>query len=299
MAITHTVLPDISGLSGGIKSASGALANVLEQRADRRLNSALSNVLSQADFTTQEGQQDALSKMIGLKVPAKDALGFLQSANDFRKGQSAASLSPFQKKMQEKSADFLMSGLEEGPKAASSRENIDRLRDLSKELEGPVGYGKALINSADAAEFNERGLLALEPVIKIFNPRGVIPQRKIEMLKEKFAPKATDNRLTIEGKLKGLEALVKQSEEHSNMIKDLYNQYGENIPMEAIINYEANSEKIIDSVLSTKTEGDRTTEDDSFEKPPSAKKNKGVIIENEETGESLISNGTRWIKYRG
>ena len=118
-----------------------------------------------------------------------------------------------------------MGGLEEGKQAQGSRANIDRLKELSKGLAGGTGvqgYAKALIGSADAAEFNERGLLALEPVLKVFNPRGVIPQRKIEMLRDQFAPKASDNRWTIDGKIKGLEALVEQAENHSQMIGKLY-----------------------------------------------------------------------------
>jgi len=228
-----------------------------------------------------------------------------QSAQQRLKPPAKPEVTPFGKKMQEAGAEFLSETMLNIPKVAESRKNIERMRELAKNLRGVSGYAKAAWGSQDATEFNALGLTAIEPVLKVLNPRGVIPQRKIEMIRDLYSPKASDNRWAIEGKIKALESFTESAEELGQVMGALYQMYGENIPMEALTQYEALASGLVDRTLSNRGASDVNNDGQpdiqSFDRPTAqmARDNKGRIITNQKTGEKLISNGSRWVKYEG
>lgn len=310
-------------LAQGIIGAGSALGNVLQY------NNQMSNQMNMMDANRQR-QANTLNAVLewqqGIEPGTElQNLGALQQALQGAEydpsmvqpilqnliQQSSANRmktppqTPFQKKMDEKRVDFMSETLFNAPHVADSRRSLERLKELSQGLKGIEGYAKAAYGSEDATEFNTLGLAAIEPVIKVFNPRGSIPQAKIEMIKKEFAPRASDNRWTIEGKLKGLENFTKNAEKLQETMKGLYELYGENIPMEAILNYEKMASGLLDRSLSEKgvadVNNDGVPDRQVFDKPSAdmARQNKGKILINQKTGEKLISNGTRWVKYKG
>lgn len=222
-------------------------------------------------------------------------------------GKQAATQSPFQKRIEEKKADFFAETVFDAPHVANAREGITQLRNLAEGVKGASGYLKAAIGTEQATEFNALGLLGIKNALNVFNPRGAVPLAKIKMVEKKFAPVASDNRWTIEGKIKAQEKFVVEAEKRQEMLNGLLELYGdpENIPMEAILNYEKSSLEFIDKTLEeygvTDVNKDGIPDKVTMQKPTNdmAQKNKGRIIINQETGEKLISDGNRWVKYKG
>jgi hypothetical protein len=134
-------------------------------------------------------------------------------------------------------------------KSKQSLSDIDRIDELAKKLSGPLGYINALTKGAASTEINALGLAALEPVIKIFNPVGAIPTQKINLLKEKFTPTASDLSSTIRGKTNALRRIAKKAEDRSLRQMRLYAEYNGTPPIDAIVKFNDESAKIFDNIL--------------------------------------------------
>jgi hypothetical protein len=302
-----------AALRQGIAKASSAFGKALQQQQQRdRQQGALNAVLEWSQSIPPDGdmmgnlgtlQKVMEDKNIDPSVIQPIVQNVIQQSAQQR--MKKPELTPFQKEMQQDRAKLLSETLRDIPKITESRKNIDRMRELSKGLKGLTGYGKAAIGSEEATEFNALGLTAIEPVLKVLNPRGVIPQRKIEMIRDLYSPKASDNRWTIEGKIKALESFTENAEKLGEVMSGLYRMYGENIPMQALTEYETLASSLIDNSLSKRGAADVNRDgqpDKMVMKRPTAdvaRNNKGRVIVNQETGEKLISNGSRWVKYEG
>ena len=155
---------------------------------------------------------------------------------------------PFQTAVQQGQAKSYLAAKEDIPKLDSALKSIDHLEKLADKLSGPTGYIKAAIGSKDASEFDATGLTLIEPIIKIFNPVGAIPVAKINLIKEKFAPKATDTNRTIQGKLNAIRFFTNQAKERAQKKIALIDQYQGNPPPEAIEAFDKESEAITDAM---------------------------------------------------
>lgn len=316
-----------SALRQGITGAGSALGSALssrfqqqalqqQQEAQRQRQQGTLNSILEWAQSVEPGQDIASSlgtlqtALQGQDIDPSMIQPFIQNIIQQAAAQRTAPAqqqpqTPFGKKLQETSGQFVSDVLLNVPKVAEGRKNIDRLRELSEGLKGVSGYAKALIGTEEAAEFNALGLTAIEPVLKILNPRGTLPQRKVEMIRDLYSPRATDNRWTIDGKLNALESFIEGGEKLGQSITSLYQMYGEDIPLDAILKYESMASDLIDTNLASRgaadVNKDGTPDIEVFKRPSAAiaKNNKGRILINQETGEKLISNGTRWIKYKG
>jgi len=188
------------------------------------------------------------------------------------------------------------------PKVKQSRAILNRLRELAPKQSGLSGYYKWATGSPESSEFQALGLAAIEPVLKIFNPVGAIPQQKIELIKSIYAPKPTDLAGTIEGKLNALELFVKQAEEKLNHYEELAKQYGNNIPYEELIKIQEEGNVLVDQMISQGSAfgGGQSAQiaqtKQTFENLPPAKDFTNRIIKNPETGERMKSDGKSWVK---
>ena len=298
------LLGDTSGLAEGITGAGSALGHALGQR----------NLLQKQEEQKREQFSNLASILEGTEVgpeatPIKSALvqALQQGVDPNALMQQFALLgkigdkspSVFQKKLQEKSADIVAGVIEEKGKVQSMRGTIDRLKDLSENLRGSGGLLKSIIGTQEATEFNALGLAAIEPVLKIFNPRGVIPQAKIEMLKGMFVPKASELFTRQQGKIQALERFADAAEKKQQEIEMLFDVYGDNIPPEVLLKYEQDSEALVDNFISSpQTEELTGLASETSELPQASKKNKGARYSDDE-GNIWISTGTEWIKMGG
>lgn len=157
-------------------------------------------------------------------------------------------LSPSEKILQEYNTKQYVAATEELPKLQNTLSTIKDLRQQAKKISGPSGYIKAFFGSADASEFDATGLSLIEPVLKIFNPVGAIPTQKIDLIRKKFAPNATDTSATINGKLNALERIAKQAQGRAQEKIKLYQQYGQNPPQELVNKFDNESAQLLDTI---------------------------------------------------
>lgn len=193
-------------------------------------------------------------------------------------------LSPFEKQKQVDAAKQYKEDKIQVQKINDNLANIDRMKELSEELQGISGYIKAYLGTGKASEFDALGLAAIEPVLKIFNPVGAIPTQKINLIKEKYAPKASDRQSTINGKLRALEGLNKQALARAQQRISLMDEYEGNVPGEILDAFDNESADYLDAILDSETSSGM----------PSPSDHKGKKIKNNETGKIFVSDGKKW-----
>lgn len=281
-----------------------------EGRQESRLKEALQSAYSNPEF--KDGDLDKRQQIlyqaiapINPEVANKIANANIDSYKAKNpvvkpaKPEPAKPLSPFEKKKQELAATEYEKLQTEIPKLQGQLKTINNLRDLSrKELTGLKGYGKALLGSESASQFDAQGLTLIEPIIKIFNPVGAIPIAKIELVKQKFAPKATDTQRTIEGKLNAIESFTKQALSRAQERMKIIQDYEGNPPPALLNEFDKQSEGLID-VMDTYnpekgTYGAPKEEKSETEDMPPAKDFEGKIIKNKKTGKRMISKNGKW-----
>lgn len=334
MAILFEAIQDPYGLREG-------LGNLAQSLSKKRLLEDQNRIMQTQDSKTRQRQINTLmsylqdmpdeesSNLLQLiksqgesGVDPSYALDLLKSRpRDKKSTQSEPKISPFEKKIQEKKANYLMESIDAAQELESQSGILDELENLTEKVSGITGYGKALLNTESASNFNSLGLAAIKPVLKIFNPVGSIPQLKINMVQKLYAPSAYDTTSSIKGKIASLRKILQYGKNKRDRLVQLFDEYGENIPYSELLKFSKDSEKIIDEALNATEEGrkllnnlDKNNKEDvttvdksensqeqSFSKPTQAlaRQNNGKIIENKKTGEKLISNGSRWIKYSG
>lgn len=293
------LLGDTSGLAEGITGAGSALGQALGQRKQeekrREQFSSLASILEETEIAPENAPiKDALVQALTQGVDPSPLMQ--QFALLGKMGQREPSV--FQKKLQEKSADIVAGVIEEKGKVQSMRGTIDRLKELSENLRGSGGLLKSLIGTQEATEFNALGLAAIEPVLKVFNPRGVIPQAKIEMLKGIFTPTASELFTKQQGKIQALERFADAAEKKQKEIETLFDIYGDNIPPEVLLKYEQDSEAVIDQFLSSQSKDLSGLAFETEELPQASLENKGARYSDDQ-GNIWISTGSEWIKMGG
>jgi hypothetical protein len=180
-------------------------------------------------------------------------------------------------------------------KSRDALKNISRMENLSKKLTGVTGYGKALIGSSDASEFDALGLASIEPVLKIFNPVGAIPTQKINLIKDKFSPKATDRQPIIEGKLRALKAFNEQALARAQERMSLIDQHKGNPPPQELEKFDQETETLADAMLDYNiTQQAQEVNKTSFNSLPDPAQFKGKSMLNKETGQKVKSDGEKW-----
>lgn len=151
----------------------------------------------------------------------------------------------FEKKIYEN----ILSTLEEAPRARQQLNNLDRMSNLIYPLQGFFGYGKALIGSENAAEFNGLGVAALEAPIHALFGKGVIAREKFNALKEAFVPTASESRYKQRGKINALRAFNNEALRKVNHIQKLYDEYGLDIPLDEVFRFNKESEDLVDKAI--------------------------------------------------
>jgi hypothetical protein len=245
------------------------------------------------DLNTPEGQQQFYANL-NKKGYDVNPLEFMKAqAAERVAGINAANKKPpkslVNKEINKQVADTILTF----PKLQSMGKTIDRIEQLIPEVSGPSGMFKGALGLGEAtAEINALGLTLLEPVLKIFNPVGAIATRKMELLKDKIVPKATDTTEVIQGKLNFARKIHKDAMEKAQRISELYEEYGEDIPYDKLlaVTKEADIDKYI--------QGEGKNQQQSFDKLPNAKDYNGKRIEDEESGVIYESNGTNWKKVK-
>ncbi len=220
----------------------------------------------------------------------------LQSKLDVAEITSKNKLSGVAKKVQDKTTDVIFNAIESTEKLRGSRQNIQTLRELSKQLRGPMGYLKAAVGSQEATQLKALGMTAVEPVFGIFSQGGSrLSDFKVKEILRTHAVKPSDLTSVIEGKLNALEILVTNAEAYQEKIIALYEKYGDDIPLDELLKLGREGDQIVDKAINRTLKAPEQKKVDQTGLPD-AKAGKGRTIVNSETGEELISNGVSWVR---
>ena len=155
-------------------------------------------------------------------------------------------ISPFEEAKQKRYAEIYSEAQDNLAKSSAVFSDLNRARSLAEDLRGLFGYGKALIGSETAAELDALGTTLIEPIIKIFNPVGAIPVAKINLIRDKHAPKATDRHVTILGKINAIERFNRNAQKRAQTWLNILNQYNGNPPPEALAVFTDEGEQMAD-----------------------------------------------------
>jgi len=168
---------------------------------------------------------------------------------ELKRRETAAKPTKRDEKRQEKVDDYVEEMSKTAPRVKESLAHIKRMRELSQSLTGFQGYGKALLGTADAKEFNALGAISLEPAIKALFPRGTIAREKFNFLKDALVPTASETFRGQQGKLNALESFMTAAEAQVNKFEKLYAQYGADIPFEELHRFELEAENLVNSAI--------------------------------------------------
>ncbi len=219
--------------------------------------------LEQQKLVQQQGQ-----KQQELSQKERHHQEQLQSKLDVAEIKSKNQLTGVAKKVQDKTTDVIFNAIESTEKLRGSRQNIQTLRELSSQLKGPGGYLKAAIGTQEATQLKALGMTAVEPVFGIFSQGGSrLSDFKVKEILRTHAVNPWDRTSVIEGKLNALEILVTNAEAYQEKIIALYEEYGDDIPLDKLLKLGREGDQIIDKAINKTL------------KAPEAKKGNGVTLD--------------------
>lgn len=203
-----------------------------------------------------------------------------------KKGQTV-----FSKKIDEAKAEAYLSLSQGGGEDQKIYDTLQWMQGNIKE----VGMLKGMVNkgpfqSALFSEFENRGNLALAPVIHVFNKAGTLPQKKLNWIKDTFAISPYETQEKIQGRLNAIASLVNIATDYKAKLTDLANKYGdpENIPNNEFLSVSKELNNRVDEIY------DQQFKQKLFDKLPDPKDMKGKKIRNPQSGQILISTGKKW-----
>jgi len=265
----------------------GAYQQAKQQNA---FQSAFDQAINAGGLTSPEGQEAFLMEY---SKSGGDPFKAMQLFKKDAKGETT-----FDKKLNEFKANAVISYLQGGDDASNTlTENLDYLQENAENVGRAKGLvsGEFLWNSADFTEYRNRGNLVLDGVIKVFNKAGVLPQKKLEWIRETFAISPWDTQEQIRGKVQSLRTLAKDASQFNTGLGSLIDQYGENIPTSEFLKLQKNMDKSLDRF---NQQIESPQKEQVVEKLSTKGYKKGDMATDSETGQKLIFNGTRWVKKK-
>jgi len=175
-------------------------------------------------------------------------------------------------------------------------ENVGRMAALTGGKAGLIFGGEyGPLQSAEFAEYERRGKLVLDGVIKVFNKAGVLPEKKLKWIRDTFAVSPYDTQEQIKGRIAALRSLAKDAGSFNEGMGALIDRYGQNIPTSEFLKLQKSAASVLDKY----DQAVRSPQPERvYEKPPTKGLKKGQPMMNTETGEKFRWNGTRWVKQK-
>ncbi len=304
---------------GDISALDKILSNVSAEGTDEELNNAMAQIVQRVSPARQKAAvgvlQDRRTQILKQKRnKAFKAQGFSDEfadlpeniqreiiRGDAKKESATAQITPFKKARATLQAKQFTEAEDQKAKLQGTFDNIGRLKELKKDLKGPLGSAKAFLKTGKAAEFNAVGFSAIEPILKIFNPTGPIPVAKVKIIEERFAPKASDLSTTIDGKIKALESLAQQTLDRAQKRIDLMTAFDGEPPSNVIQQFDADSSRLLDQIVNNETQKITQVEGDTqqgFASLPPPEQFAGQTITDNQTGQKFRSDGKKWERIK-
>ena len=259
------------------------------QQAKERsaFSSAYDDALNFGGLSTPQGQEAFVNKFV---ASGGDPFKAFQLFKKDSKGENT-----FDKKLNEFKADAVVNYIQGGAEDQNTlKENLDFLENNLENVGRMKGIFRGEIFQEGEAftEFRNRGNLVLDGVIKVFNKAGVLPQKKLEWIRETFGISPFDTQAQIRGKINSLRSLQKEAGVFNQNLGKLIDRYGPNIPNEEFIKLQQNANKFVDQF----TQGADSPQKETVHKSLPRTAKKGSTAYDPDTGKKFIFNGTRWIK---
>lgn len=291
-----TVIQEPGLFGPGFQQGMGALAQGLQQRGENQHEKQQLGFLQQAlrESIGEDGQlnpQTLLDKALGAGINPQLAGQVMKMSGVGAKQE----LTPFQKKQQEKGADRFSELQTERSGLAQTKQSISRMKELSEETSGLGALGGITGMSGSAAEMTALGPQIIQPTLKILNPRGAIPQRKIEMVMDMATPKPGELKWKQQAKIKVAEDMARVADIRSQKELELQEKYQGMIPAEEMANLEKSVESEIDNIVS------KSLTVDSLNQADAQMGDKYEEIDDqtgEPTGNTFVFNGKSWVKVK-
>lgn len=163
--------------------------------------------------------------------------------------EEAAKNKPLPKSEYEKTKEREMAKSEaeinkEMPKINSALRDAEQMSYLIKQTSGT-----GRLNLAKTAELSVGAAALIEPMIKIYNPTGVVSAIKLKWINDRFGITNYDLPVTQRGKLKGIENLLKEQKKRLEERQKLIADWNGNPPHEEIRKFDDDSEEIYDAII--------------------------------------------------
>lgn len=261
-----------------------------QARQQNAFQSAFDQAINAGGLNSPEGQEAFLMEY---SKSGGDPFKAMQLFNKNAKGETAVD-----NKINKFKADSVINYLQGGDEANNTlTENLDFLeKNVGNvgRMKGAV-TGEFLYNSANFTEYRNRGNLVLDGVIKVFNKAGVLPQRKLEWIRDTFAISPWDTQEQIKGKIASLRSLAKEAEKFNRGIGDLIERHGQNIPTEEFLKLRKGADQSLDRYNAAV---DSPQNEQVVEKLSNKGYKKGDEATDSQTGQKYKFNGTRWVKIK-
>lgn len=251
-----------------------------------------------AELAKQEQERSRakqITQQLELPEEQKEALSETLSAGaaeDLLKKQiSGEKQSPFEKKVQEHNAQEYIKLTEEIPRLESTEGDIQRARELSKELSFLSPVTGRLGLSGKASELEAISLPMIESIVKIFNPTGAIGQQKLKLIADKYVIKAGDLPWQRTAKLDALDRFNKQALHRARDRLEILQKYNGNPPPEVLKEFDKESETVADAMLDYSLQEEVKLPSNI----PPASSFSGKTITSPE-GQKYRSDGNKWVK---
>lgn len=272
-------------LGANPEEAASSAKMLMYQQQENAQTSALDASMQYGGLSSPEGRNAFLNQY------AKSG-GDFQKVNELLKTPKKGQESTVDKELGKVKAKAIIDVVQGGGKGQAM---VDNLAWLEKNID-KVGSIKGISNRGPMqselfAEFENKGRLMVEPIIKIFNPAGTLPTKKLEWIRDNFAISPYDTQNQIRGKLNAVKPLVNIALDYQSKVADLVDKYGANIPNEEFFKISKKLNNEFNSIYDKQFE--RKVYSDLNQLNP--KEMKGRTITNPSTGQKLRSNGTEWV----
>jgi len=286
--------------SGADPQQLGALGQAYTQaRQQNAFKTAFDEALEKGGLDNPEGQQ---AFVLAYGREGGDPFKAMQMFKKDKVGNTA-----FDKKMDEFKAQSVIDYIQGGADSAKTfKENLDFLEQNIEQVgrmaavtggkAGLIGGGEyGPFQSAEFSEYERRGNLVLDGVIKVFNKAGVLPEKKLKWIRDTFAISPFDTQEQIKGRIAALRSLSKDTSLFSEGMGFLIDKYGENIPTGEFLKLQKglsdSFNKFEQAVASPEAE-------QVYQKLPTSGVKKGATATDTDSGQKYIYNGSRWVKQK-
>ena len=125
--------------------------------------------------------------------------------------------SKFQEVVESKLADEYTKNEQKIETLEAGKSDIDYLKNQVSDVRSLAGIAGTYSGLGESGpRFDAVATTLLEPIIKIYNPAGVLAQSKLQFLKDTFIPNAKDTKAKINGKLEALDKFYQKALDVAN-----------------------------------------------------------------------------------